>query len=188
MKFGYMRVSTIDQNLDRQEEALKEAGCEKIFFERVTGTKMKRPELTKLLEQLREGDTVVITDLTRLSRSTSDLISLVKQFTEKGVSLKSLKEDWLDNTSAQGKLMFTIFSGLVQFELDLTSERTIEGMAIAKSKGKKIGRKAVDQEQIEYAFHLLDKGNITITEVAEKVGITRMTLHRYIKKRKESAE
>lgn len=182
MKFGYIRVSTIEQNLDRQEKALRDAGCEKIFFEKVTGTKRERPELNKMLEQLREGDTVIITDLTRLSRSTKDLIDLVTLFEEKGVNLKSLKESWLDTTTPQGKLMFTIFSGLSQFERDLTSERTKEGMEVARAKGKKIGRKAVDEDKMDYAFHLLDEGN-TITDVAEKIGVSRMTIHRYIKKR-----
>lgn len=185
-----MRVSTIEQNLDRQEKALHDAGCEKIFFEKITGTKRERPELDKMIEQLREGDTVIITDLTRLSRSTSDLIALVKLFTEKGVALQSLKEKWLDNTSAQGKLMFTIFSGLVQFESDLTSERTKEGMEVARAKGKKIGRQAIDKDQLDYAFHLLDSGKMNITEVAEKIGVSRMTMHRYLKKREaeESAK
>lgn len=183
-----MRVSTLDQNLDRQEKQLLDAGCEKVYFEKVTGTKRKRPELDKLIEHIREGDTVVITDLTRLSRSTSDLIDLVKLFTEKGVALKSLKEEWLDNTTAQGTLMFTIFSGLAQFESDLISERTKEGMAIAKSKGKQIGRKAVDSDKMEYAFHLIDTDNMTITEVAEKIGVSRMTMHRYLKSREESAD
>ncbi|MFC7372442.1 recombinase family protein [Fictibacillus iocasae] len=183
MIFGYMRVSTVEQNLDRQEEALLNAGAEKVFFEKITGTKKDRPQLNKLLEQLRTGDTVIITDLTRLSRSTKDLIELVTLFKEKGVHLKSLKESWLDTTTPQGTLMFTMFSGLAQFERDLISERTKEGLEIAKKKGKQIGRKAVDYSQIEYAMYLIDNEKMNIKEASEKIGVSRMTLHRYLKKR-----
>lgn len=183
MIFGYMRVSTIEQNLDRQAEALKEAGCEKMFFEKITGTKRERPELNKLIEQVRSGDTVIIMDLTRLSRSTRDLIELVNLFQEKEVNLKSLKESWLDTTTPQGKLMFTIFSGLAEFERDLISERTKEGLAVAKKKGKKIGRAAVGREKIEYAYYLIDSGKMNIKEAAEEIGVSRMTLHRYLTKR-----
>ena len=145
MNFGYMRVSTADQNLDRQEQQLKEAGCEKIFFEKVTGTKRNRPELNKMLEFLREGDTVIVTDLTRLSRSTKDLIEIAELIGEKGANLKSLKESWLDTTTAHGKLMFTIFSGLAQFERDLISERTKEGLNVAKKRGRHPGLPSIDK-------------------------------------------
>lgn len=103
MKFGYMRVSTIDQNLDRQEQQLIDAGCERMFFEKVTGTKWNRLELNRMLEFLRNGDTVVVTDLTRLSRSTKDLIEISELISRKGANLKSLKESWLDTTTAHGK-------------------------------------------------------------------------------------
>jgi DNA invertase Pin-like site-specific DNA recombinase len=188
MIFGYMRVSTDKQSLDRQEEALKAAGCEKIFEEKITGTKKNRPQLDKLLDQLREGDTVIITDLTRLSRSTKDLIDLVETFKENGVNLKSLKESWLDTTSPQGNLMFTMFSGLAQFERDLISERTKEGLEVAKKKGKQIGRTATSESKIDYAFYLMDKENMNIKEAAEEIGVSRMTLHRHIKKRSEAKE
>jgi DNA invertase Pin-like site-specific DNA recombinase len=185
MIFGYMRVSTLDQRLDRQDKALKEAGCEKIFFEKITGTKRERPELNKMIEQLREGDTVIIKDLTRLSRSTKDLIELVETFKKKGVNLKSLNESWLDTTSPQGQLMFTIFSGLSQFERDLISERTKEGLEVAKKKGKQIGRSGVGQEKIDYAFYLIDSGKMNIKEASEEIGVSRMTLHRYLNKREK---
>lgn len=185
MLIGYMRVSTTEQNLDRQEKALKDAGCEKIFFEKVSGTKRERPQLNLMLEHLRKGDTVVIMDLTRLSRSTKDLIDIVTKLEAKGADLKSLKESWIDTTTSQGKLMFTIFSGLSQFESDLISDRTKEGLAVAKSKGKHIGRKATDSDQIDYAMHLVDTGQMNITEASKKINVSRMTLHRYMKKREE---
>ncbi|MGA8943268.1 MAG: recombinase family protein [Thermoactinomyces sp.] len=175
-----MRVSTIDQNLDRQEQQLKEAGCERIFFEKVTGTKRNRPELNRLLEFLRPGDTVIVTDLTRLSRSTKDLLEIAELIAKKGANLKSLKESWLDTTSAHGKMLFTLFAGMAQFERDLIAERTKEGLAAARKRGKKPGRPPVDQEKIKYALYLVDQGS-TITEAAKKAGISRMTLYRRIK-------
>ena len=123
MKIGYARVSTEEQNLDRQLDSLKEAGCEKIFQEKITGTKKERPELDKLMEQLRGGDLIIISDLTRLSRSVKDLFSLVDQIEKKGANIKSLKESWMDTSTPQGKLMFTIFAGISQFERDLISQR-----------------------------------------------------------------
>jgi DNA invertase Pin-like site-specific DNA recombinase len=181
MNFGYMRVSTVDQNLGRQEQQLKDAGCERIFFEKVTGTKRNRPELNKLLEFLREGDTVIVTDLTRLSRSTKDLIEIAELIAAKGANLKSLKESWLDTTTAHGKLLFTFFAGISQFERDQISERTKEGLAVAKKNGRLPGRPATDKDKIEYARYLLDQGNMTMQQVADKVGISRMTLHRKLK-------
>jgi DNA invertase Pin-like site-specific DNA recombinase len=124
MRFGYMRVSTIEQNLDRQEQQLKDTRSDRIFFEKVTGTKRERPELNRMLGQLREGDTVIIADLTRLSRSTKDLIEIVELIAGTGANLRSLKESWLDTTTAHGKLIFTMFAGLAQFERDIISERT----------------------------------------------------------------
>lgn len=185
MKFGYMRVSTLDQSLDRQEQQLKDAGCERIFFEKVTGTKREREELNKLLDHLRSGDTVIISDLTRLSRSTKDLIEIVEMIGTKGANLKSLKESWLDTTTAHGKLMFTMFAGLAQFERDLISERTKEGLQAAKLKGKFAGRPSTAEEKIDYAFYLLDKGGMTMQEIADKSGISRMTLHRKVKERNQ---
>ncbi|UWE05310.1 recombinase family protein [Laceyella sacchari] len=181
MNFGYMRVSTVEQNLDRQEQQLRDAGCEKIFYEKVTGTKRNRPELNRMLEFLREGDTVIVTDLTRLSRSTKDLIEITELIGSKGANLKSLKESWLDTTTAHGKLMFTIFSGLAQFERDLISERTKEGLAVARKKGRVPGRPSTDKEKIEYAKFLLSQGKATMQEAAEKAGISRMTLYRKLK-------
>ena len=130
MKIGYARVSTEEQNLDRQLDSLKEAGCEKIFQEKITGTKKERPELDKLMEQLRSGDLIIISDLTRLSRSVKDLFSLVDQIEKKGANIKSLKESWMDTSTPQGKLMFTIFAGISQFERDLISQRTLDRKSV----------------------------------------------------------
>ena len=144
MKIGYARVSTEEQNLDRQLDSLKEAGCEKIFQEKITGTKKERPELDKLMEQLRSGDLIIISDLTRLSRSVKDLFSLVDQIEKKGANIKSLKESWMDTSTPQGKLMFTIFAGISQFERDLISQRTLEGLVAARARGRNGGRPKKD--------------------------------------------
>ncbi|MGX1195999.1 recombinase family protein [Metabacillus sp. SLBN-84] len=177
MKFGYMRVSTMDQNLDRQKSQLEDSGCQRIFFEKVTGTKRDRPELNSMLEFLRTGDEVVVTDLTRLSRSTKDLIEITEKISQRGAHLKSLKEAWLDTTTAHGKMLFTIFAGIAQFERDLTSERTKEGILAARKRGKHPGRPKADTEKIQYALYLIEQG-ITQMEAAEKAGISRMTLYR----------
>lgn len=181
MKFGYMRVSTIDQNLDRQKKQLEEFGCERIFFEKVTGTKRDRPEMNRMLEFLRPEDTVVITDLTRLSRSTKDLIEITELISQKGAHLKSLKESWLDTTTAHGKMLFTIFAGIAQFERDLTSERTKEGILAAKKRGKFPGRPKAVEEKISYALYLIEQG-MNRTDAAAKAGISRMTLYRKIQR------
>lgn len=138
MKFGYMRVSTLDQNLDCQKKQLEEFGCDRIFFEKITGTgtKRNRSELNSMLEFLRPEDIVVVTDLTRLSRSTKDLIEITEQISQKGAHLKSLKESWLDTTTAHGKMLLTIFAGIAQFERNLTSERTKEGIEAARKREK----------------------------------------------------
>ncbi len=188
MIFGYARVSTEEQNLNRQLDQLKEAGAEKIYKEKITGTKKDRPELKKLLDYAREGDTIIITDLTRISRSTKDLISLVEELGARGINIKSLKESWLDTTTAQGKLMFTIMAGLSQFERDLISERTKEGLKSARARGKQGGRPRVDKGNIERALMLYDLGNVSIADICTMCKISKNTLYNYIRARKQAQE
>lgn len=127
MIIGYARCSTADQNLDWQVDALKQYGCETIFQEKFTGTTKERPELSILLRTLRKGDTIIICELTRLSRSVKDLFDLVEKIDKAGANIKPLKEPWLDTTTPQGRLLFTIFSGVSQFERELIVERTRAG-------------------------------------------------------------
>ena len=181
MKIGYARVSTEEQNLDRQLDSLKEAGCEKIFREKITGTKKERPELDKLMEQLRSGDLIIISDLTRLSRSVKDLFSLVDQIEKKGANIKSLKESWMDTSTPQGKLMFTIFAGISQFERDLISQRTLEGLAAARSRGKKGGRPKKDEKAINIALKMYQEKVCSISEITKATGVSKTTIYRYIK-------
>jgi len=183
MLIGYARVSTQDQNLDRQIDQLKEFGCEKIYQEKITGTKKDRPELDKLLEELRTGDTLIILDLTRLSRSTKDLFAIVDNIESKGANIKSLKESWLDTTTPQGKLMFTIMSGLSQFERDLISQRTKEGLASARDRGRNGGRPSKGDKDIDRAIKLYDSKEYSVREIEEMTGVSKPTLYRYLKER-----
>ena len=181
MKIGYARVSTEEQNLDRQLDSLKEAGCEKIFQEKITGTKKERPELDKLMEQLTNGDLIILSDLTRLSRSVKDLFSLVDQIEKKGANIKSLKESWMDTSTPQGKLMFTIFAGISQFERDLISQRTLEGLAAARFRGRKGGRPKKDEKTINLALKMYQEKVCSISEITKATGVSKTTIYRYIK-------
>lgn len=180
MKIGYARVSKIDQDLEKQIQQLKLAGCERIYEEKITGTKMDRLELERLLDNLREDDTVVITELTRMSRSTKDLFKLVEIIESKGANIKSLKENWIDTTTPQGKLMFTIFAGISQFERDLISERTKESLAVARARGRKGGRPKKDSTKIELAVKMYKSKEYSIREITDATGVSKSTLYRYI--------
>jgi len=181
MKYGYARVSTKDQNLDRQIHALKQAGAEIIFEEKMTGTKKDRPELNRLMETIGEGDTVIFAELTRLSRSTKDLLALVEEISNKGAEVKSLKESWLDTTTSSGKLMLTIFAGLSQFERDLLSERTKDGLESAKRDGRVGGRPKQNGGTMQHAIELFKEGEKTIAEICRNTGVSRPTLYRRLK-------
>lgn len=180
MKIGYARVSTADQNLDRQIDQLTEERCERIFQEKITGTKKERPELDRLLDQLRESDTVIFSELTRLSRSTKDLFNLVEIIESKGANIKSLKENWVDTTTPQGKLMFTIFAGISQFERDLISQRTKEGLVSARARGRKGGRPRKGNGKVDLALKMYETKQHSISEIVEATGLSKATLYRRI--------
>ncbi|MBP2029069.1 DNA invertase Pin-like site-specific DNA recombinase [Acetoanaerobium pronyense] len=183
MLIGYARVSTQEQNLDRQIDQLKEANCEKIFCEKFTGIKKERPELNNLIEHIRPGDTIIITDLTRLSRSTKDLFKIVEQIEQKGANIKSLKEIWMDTTTPQGKLMFTIFSGISQFERDLTSQRTKEGLSSARARGRKGGRPSLENSKISLALKMYYSNDYSISEISKATGLSKTTFYRYLNRK-----
>ncbi|MBA2858670.1 DNA invertase Pin-like site-specific DNA recombinase [Methanococcus maripaludis] len=184
MIIGYARVSTKDQKLDRQIDELKSFGCEKIFLEKISGTKKNRLEFDKMLEMLRKNDLVVVSELTRLSRSTKDLIDIMNRFEQMEISVKSLKEAWLDTSTAHGKLLFTIFAGLAEFERDLISERVKSGLNAARSRGKMGGRPTVTNEKINLALKMYDSKEYSINEILKATGISKSTLYNYLEKRK----
>ena len=185
MKIGYARVSTQDQNLDRQLDNLRAAGCERIFNEKMTGTKSDRPELKTMLLTLRSGDILVIDSFSRLSRSTKDLLDLVDRLTGMGVHLVSLKEN-LDTTTATGKLMLTMLSALSQFERDLIAERTIDGLKAARARGRCGGRPKLGSDKDRQQALAMYRANVmTNAEIAEKFNISQRTLSRWISSEKQ---
>ena len=188
MVIGYARVSTVEQNLDRQLDGLKEHGAERIFQEKMSGTKSNRPELEKMMLTLRRGDTLIIDSFSRLSRSTKDLIEMVEKLNEMGVNLVSIKEQ-LDTTTATGKMMLTMLSALSQFERDLIAERTKDGLKAARARGKCGGRPKVGtDEKRKKALALYDANTMTNGEIAEIAGVSTATFSRWIKAHKEGRE
>ncbi|ADU25701.1 recombinase family protein [Ethanoligenens harbinense] len=185
MLLGYARVSTGEQLLDRQIDALELAGVEKIYHEKVTGAKVDRPKLNELLNHLRSGDVIVVSDLTRLSRSTKDLFSIVDRIQLAGADIKSLKESWIDTTTPQGKLLFTIFAGISQFERDLISQRTREGIAAAASRGRHGGRPSKRNPKADTALKMYDSQEYTIPEICSATGLSKSTLYRYVASRNQ---
>jgi len=180
MYIGYARVSTAEQNLERQIDELEKAGCEKIYHEKTTGTTTERIELNNLIEFLRSGDIVVVSELTRLSRSTKDLFSVVDKIHSKGADIVSLKEKWLDTTTPQGKLMFTIFAGLSQFERDIISERTKEGLRAAKARGRSGGRPSKQNEK-KLSVEILYNNGVRVVDIAKQTNLSRSTVNRILK-------
>lgn len=183
MIIGYARVSTVEQNLDRQLDTLNENGAEKIFTEKATGKKADRPELLRMMEHLRDGDVVIVSELTRLSRSTQDLFAIVEQVQAKGANIRSLKETWLDTTTPHGKLMFTIFAGLSQFEADLTAQRTREGLAAARARGRVGGRPKTAADRSSMALKMYDSKDFTVGEICTSCHIGKSTLYRLLNDR-----
>jgi DNA invertase Pin-like site-specific DNA recombinase len=140
LNFGYMSFSKLDQNLV-QKKQLEDFGCDRIFFENINGNQRKRPELNRLIDFLREGDTVVVTNLSRLSRSTNDLLTIIERISQKGAHLKSLKESWVDTNTDSGKILLTYLANITQFESDLTTlqnEEVVQAANRIKKKRKEI--------------------------------------------------
>lgn len=178
--FGYARVSTESQNLDRQLDALKRYGVDQIYNEKMTGTKKERPELAKLLDRMTEGDVVVIESLSRLGRSTKDLIELTELFQSKGVHLVSLKEN-VDTSTSTGKLLFTLMNAIAQFERDTIADRTREGLRAARARGKVGRRPRSNPDAVRKAVKLYHTGQYSIQEIEELTGVKKSTLYRNLK-------
>ncbi|MGB3246800.1 MAG: recombinase family protein [Sulfitobacter sp.] len=178
MIIGYARVSTNDQNLDGQIDALKAAGVEKIFQEKKTGKSRQRPELEKLLEQLRSGDVIVVTKYDRLARSLRDLIDLVDTIREKDAGFRSLGED-IDTTSPTGRLIFHVFGSIAEFERERIVERTKEGLAAARKRGRVGGRPNVLSKDAQAEIkRMRDEEKLPIAKIARTFKVSRSTIYR----------
>lgn len=182
MKVGYVRVSTTEQNTARQEKIMTDLDVEKIFIDKLSGKNTQRPELKRMLEFVRAGDTVVVESYSRLARSTKDLLNLIDALSEKGVNFISQKEN-IDTSTPQGRLMLTIFAGLAQFERECTLERQREGIAIAKAEGKYRGRKPiqVDEEKFKDVYDRWKAGKIKAVEAMKELELSKPTFYRKVK-------
>jgi DNA invertase Pin-like site-specific DNA recombinase len=179
-RIGYARVSTDDQNLDLQRDALALAGCSSIYEEIISGKSTERPELRHCLKALRSGDTLVVWRLDRLGRSLPDLVGIVSRLEQEEVGFESINER-IETTSAAGKLIFHVFAALAEFERNLIRERTRAGLLAARARGRKGGRKPVlDARQLREIRALLSEPEIHAADVARRYGVSRTTLYRYI--------
>jgi DNA invertase Pin-like site-specific DNA recombinase len=186
MKIGYARVSTKDQSLNLQKDALKKAGCKKIYSEQISGAKTDRPKLTELVGQLRKGDMIIVWKLDRLGRSLRDLVSLISKFQDLGVGFKSLQDN-IDTTTPTGKLTFHLFAALAEFERDIISTRTKAGLEAARARGRKGGRPAglskKAQDKARLAESLYKEKERSISEICDHLSISKPTLYRYLRAR-----
>lgn len=186
MKIGYIRISTQDQNYNLQEDALNKLGCEMIFKETVSGAKKERPQLKKLLEQIRKGDVVVVYKLDRLGRSLKHLLEIVEILNSKNVALQSLHDN-IDTTTPQGRLFFNISASFAEFEKDLIRERTKAGLEAARERGKKGGRrKGLSKEAQQKAIiaeNYYNEGIKSVNEIAADLKISKMTMYKYLRER-----
>ncbi len=186
MKVGYARVSTNNQNLELQIDALEKAGCEKIYRDIASGARTERPSLNEMVNNLRPGDVLVIWKLDRLGRSLNHLIGLVNDLIEKKIGLQSLN-DPIDTTTAQGRLSFNLFASLAEFERDLIRERTQAGLSAARARGRNGGRPKGLPKKAEAtacaAETLYKEGVLTVDEISKKLGIAKSTLYSYLRHR-----
>lgn len=180
MLIGYARVSTDDQRLDLQRDALTQAGCERVYEDKESGAKAARPGLAMALEVARQGDTLVVWRLDRLGRSLKDLIEMVERLENQGIGLRSLKES-IDTASSGGRLVFHLFGALAEFERALIRERTRAGLAAARARGRKGGRpKALDPARRQLAVRLYREREHTLVEICRMMGISKPTLYSYL--------
>lgn len=183
MKIGYARVSTYEQNLALQTDALEKAGCEKVFHDQISGASTKRAGLDEALTYLREGDTLVVWRLDRLGRSLKHLIEMINLLDDQGIGFQSLQES-IDTTTSGGKLIFHIFGALAEFERNLIRERTQAGLAAARARGRKGGRpKSLDVKKQTWLYRLYDEKKHSVQEICELVGVSKSTLYAYLRER-----
>lgn len=178
---GYARVSTAEQNLDLQIEALQKIGCLKIFTDIASGAKSDRPGLEEALNYLREGDTLVVWKLDRLGRSLAHLLQVIESLSQRNIQFKSITDSAIDTTTPSGQLMLSMIAALSEFERNLIRERTKEGLAVAKARGRKGGRRPVITDQkLKKAKQLIDKG-LTVREAASAISVGKSSLYEALK-------
>ena len=178
MKLGYARVSTTDQDLAIQRTRLHEAGCEKLFEEKISGARKKRPVLERLLSELRADDVVVVTRLDRLARSTSELLRIAETIEEKNAGLQSIAEPWADTTTPAGRMVLTVFAGIAEFERSLIAARTEEGRHAAQARGAPFGRPPkLRPDQRTLARNLIEEGQ-SVSDVARTFNVHVATIYR----------
>lgn len=183
MLLGYARVSTNDQNLDLQLDALREHGCKRFFTDTVSGAKAKRPGLDEMLKEARPKDVIVIWKLDRLGRSLKHLVDLVAELNERNIGLRSLN-DPIDTTTAQGRLVFNIFASLAEFEREIIRERTNAGLAAARARGRKGGRRPGLSEEAKKKARIAEsyyKEEMPVDEIAKSLSISKATLYKYLR-------
>ena len=181
MRIGYARVSTEDQTLDLQRDALKRAKCREVYEEQATGKNTGRPQLEACLKGLREGDTLVVWRLDRLGRNLADLVGLVAQFEQRKINFESLTEK-IETVSPAGRLIFHVFAALAEFERNLIRERTVARLKAARARGRNGGRPAkLSAKEIKTIRALLKTADIPVAEIAARFGVARSTLYRTIK-------
>ena len=183
IKIGYARVSTHDQNPDLQIDLLKKSGCDPrhIYIDKVTGTAAERPQLKEAMEHLRKGDTFVVWRLDRLGRSLKNLIEWIEDFEKQGVVFQSLTES-IDTSTPTGKLVFQLFGALAEFERNLIRERTMAGLAAARSRGRLGGRrKSLSDKERQHVVELYREKKKTVKEICELMKISKTTLYAYVK-------
>lgn len=177
MKVGYARISTDDQHLDLQRDALEGAGCERVFTDTASGAKANRPGLSEALDYARKGDVLVVWRLDRLGRSLKELVSLVERLGQHGIGLESLTER-IDTTTAAGELVFHVFGAIAQFERRLIVERTRAGLDAARSRGRSGGRPTLSPEKVE-AIRAMSASRRPVGEVCTALGISRSSFYKY---------
>ncbi|MGD6896100.1 recombinase family protein [Bacillus infantis] len=180
---AYARVSTDQQLLDRQLEALDKYGYDALIKEKFTGTKRDREGLNDLMDRVQNGDTVVVESISRLGRKTLDILSIVEELDNRGVTFVSLKEN-MDTSTSTGKAMFQMMCVIAELERNMIAERVKEGLQSAKNRGKKLGRPKMDTDKVSVALRMYDSGEYTVKEIVKQVGISQGKLYKEINKRK----
>ena len=180
MKIGYIRISTTDQNTARQEVLMRELGVDNVFIDRISGKNTNRPELLRMINFVREGDTVIVESISRFARNTRDLLDLVEKLTEKNVEFVSKKEA-IDTTTPTGKFMLTVFGAVAELEREYILQRQREGIAVAKENGVYKGRKPIERPEFDTVVSLWRNGNITAVEAMKRLDMKPSTFYRKVR-------